>query len=113
MPDTLKDTLDTTMKMVNFVKARPLNSRVSSAICNDMGNGHVTLLQHTEVHWLSRALVLTRFFLLRDELNYAGTFPKRMTTNNCIRYPFHALPPVHLPIFEQESLIEIATSGFV
>ena len=45
--------------------------------------------------------------------NYAGTFPKRMDTNNWIRYPFHALPPVHLPISEQESLIEIVTSGSV
>ena len=33
--------------------------------------------------------------------------------NNWIHYPFHALPPVHLPISEQESLIEIATSGSV
>ena len=36
-------------------------------------------------------------------------FPKTDGTNNWITYPFHALPPVHLPIFEQESLIEIAT----
>jgi hypothetical protein len=28
MPDSLKDVLDTTLKMVNFVKARPLNSHV-------------------------------------------------------------------------------------
>ena len=40
-------------------------------------------------------------------------FPETDNMNNWIRYPFHALPPVHLPIFEQESLIEIATSGFV
>ena len=57
------------MKMVNFVKARPLNSRVFSALCNDMGSDHVTLLQHTEVRWLSRGKVLTCFFFkLRDEL---------------------------------------------
>jgi hypothetical protein len=31
MSDSLKDILDTTVKMVNFVKARPLNSRVFSA----------------------------------------------------------------------------------
>jgi hypothetical protein len=37
MPGSLKDVLDTTVKMVNFVKARPLNSRVFSALCNDMG----------------------------------------------------------------------------
>ena len=49
IPDSLKDILDTTLKMVNFVKARPLNSRVFSALlCNDMGIDHVTLLQHTE-----------------------------------------------------------------
>ena len=68
MPDNLKDVLDTTVKMVNFVKARPLNSRVFFALCNDMGSDHVTLLQHTEVRWLTRDKVLTRFFELRDEL---------------------------------------------
>ena len=37
--------------------------------------------------------------------------PKTEDTNNWICYPFHALPPVHLPISEQESLIDIATCG--
>ena len=40
-------------------------------------------------------------------------FPEMDDTNNWIRYPFHALPPVHLPISEQEILVEIATSGSV
>jgi hypothetical protein len=40
-------------------------------------------------------------------------FPKTDDTNNWIRYPFHALPPVHLPISEKESLIEIATGSSV
>ena len=66
MSDSLKDVFG--LKMVNFVKARPLNSRVFSALCNDMGSDHATLLQHTEVRWLSRGKVLTCFFLLRDEL---------------------------------------------
>ena len=38
-------------------------------------------------------------------------FPETDSTNNWIRYTFHALPPVHLS--EQESLIEIATCGSV
>ena len=38
MPDSLKDVLDTTVKMVNFVKTRPLNSHVFSTICKKMGN---------------------------------------------------------------------------
>ena len=44
----------------NFVKARPLNS-IFSALCNDMGSDHVMLLQHTEVHLLSRGKVLMFF----------------------------------------------------
>ena len=70
MPDSLKDVLNTTVKMVSFAKARPLNSRVYSALCIDMGSDHVTPLQHTEVRWLSRGKVLTHFFIfkLRDEL---------------------------------------------
>ena len=47
MPDSLKEVLDTTVKMVNVVKVRPLNSRVFSTLCNDMGSDHVMLLQHT------------------------------------------------------------------
>ena len=67
MPDSLEDILDTTVKMVNFVKARPLNSRVFSAPCN-IGSNHVTLLQHTEVRWLLRGKVFTNFLELRDQL---------------------------------------------
>ena len=40
-------------------------------------------------------------------------FPETDDTNNWIRYLFHALPPVHLTISEQDSLIEIVTSGSV
>ena len=35
MPDSLKDILHTTVKMVNFVEARPLISRVFSALCSE------------------------------------------------------------------------------
>ena len=78
MPDGLKDILDTTVKMVNFVKARPLNSHVFSALQNDMGTDHVTLLQHTGVRWLSRGKVLTHFFKMRDNFKVffrPHTFP--------------------------------------
>ena len=45
--------------------------------------------------------------------NRRGFYKVLDNTNNWINYPFHALPTVHLPISEQESLIEIATSGCV
>ena len=74
MPDSLKDVVDTTVKMVNFVKARHLNSRVFSALCNDMVRDNVMLLQHTEVCWSSRGKVLTHLFELRDELTFFFTY---------------------------------------
>lgn len=48
--------------------ARPLNSHIFTALCRAMGSNHVMLLLHTDVRWLSRGKVLTRFFELKDEL---------------------------------------------
>lgn len=54
IPVHLKHVLDTTGQMVNFVKARPLNSCLFAALCNAMGSKHETLLLHTEICWLTR-----------------------------------------------------------
>ncbi|XP_064420082.1 zinc finger BED domain-containing protein 5-like [Latimeria chalumnae] len=68
MPTNLKEVLDNAVKMVNFIKARPLNSRIFSSLCNEMGSEHVNLLLHTEVQWLSRGKVLAHFFELHSEV---------------------------------------------
>ena len=60
--DRQKDGLDNIVKMVNFIQAKPLNSHVLSALCNEIDSDHLTLLIHTEVQWLSRCKVLTRIF---------------------------------------------------
>ncbi|MBN3303507.1 ZBED5 protein, partial [Amia calva] len=54
MPD-LKSALDSAVKVVNFIKAWPINSRLFSVPCNEMGSEHVQLLLHSEVRWLSRS----------------------------------------------------------
>uniref|UniRef100_A0A9J8C488 Uncharacterized protein n=1 Tax=Cyprinus carpio carpio TaxID=630221 RepID=A0A9J8C488_CYPCA len=54
MPGELLTVLHDVVKIVNFIKARPLNSRIFRTICNEMGSEHETLLLHTEVRWLSR-----------------------------------------------------------
>lgn len=62
----LNETLKTVVKIVNFIKARPLNRRIFAQLCED--ETHQTLLLHTEVRWLSRGKVLTRFMELKDQI---------------------------------------------
>ena len=62
-----KDVLDNAIKVVNLIKARALNSRMFTIMCNDMGAKHDKLL-HTEVRWLSRGKVLFQLFGLRAEV---------------------------------------------
>ena len=57
------------MQMINFIKSRPLKSRLFKILCaDDMGSRHTSLLLHTEVRWLSRGKILVRLFELRYEL---------------------------------------------
>ena len=64
----LKHVLDTAIKMVNYIKTRPLNIRLFASLCNELGSEHEGLLFHTEVRWLSRGNVLSRLYELQDEV---------------------------------------------
>jgi hypothetical protein len=67
MPTNLRGVLDQSVKVVNFIKSRALNSRMFTILCNEMGSDHSKLLLHSEVRWLSRGKVLSRLFELRSE----------------------------------------------
>ena len=56
------------VKMINFIKAHALNTRLFEQICEDMDAEHKCLLLHTEVRWLSRGKSLNRVFELREPL---------------------------------------------
>lgn len=64
--EDLNETLKTVVKIVNFIKARPVNKRIFAQLCED--ETHQTLLLHTEVRWLSRGKVLMRFMELKQQI---------------------------------------------
>ena len=68
MPPDLTNVLEQAVKIVNYIKSRPLKTRLFSLLCNEMGAEHESLLFHTEVRWLSRGKTLARVYELRDEL---------------------------------------------
>ncbi|XP_064410162.1 SCAN domain-containing protein 3-like [Latimeria chalumnae] len=68
MNEELHDVLNSVIKIVNFVKSNPFNSRLFSALCAEMGAGHEHVLFHSEVRWLSKGKVVKRVYELRDEL---------------------------------------------
>ena len=64
----LKSTLDMVVKIVNYIKMIPLKRRLFTKLCADMEAQHSTFIQLTEIRWLSRGKVLSRFYNLREEL---------------------------------------------
>ena len=68
MSPQLHDVLNCSIKVINFIKSRPLNSRLFRLLCKKMEAEHTQLLLHTEVRWLSRGRILNRLFKLRTEV---------------------------------------------
>lgn len=63
----LRNVLNITVKIVNEIRSRALNSRLFKLLCESMDSQHQHLLLHAEVRWLSRGRVLSRLFELRKE----------------------------------------------
>uniref|UniRef100_A0A3B1IGG6 Uncharacterized protein n=1 Tax=Astyanax mexicanus TaxID=7994 RepID=A0A3B1IGG6_ASTMX len=74
--EDLNETLKTVVKIVNFIKARPVNRRIFAQLCED--ETHQTLLLHTEVRWLSRGKFLIKTAYLADIFSLYNEANKRM-----------------------------------
>ena len=68
LPSGLSSTLNEVVKVVNYIKANPLRSRIFSALCEAMDSDYCGLLYHTEVRWLSKGKVLNRFVHMKTEV---------------------------------------------
>ena len=55
------------VSVVNYIKSRPLNTRLFRALCDEMEAELSGLLFHLTVRWLSRGKLLERVATLRDE----------------------------------------------
>ena len=68
MDASLSEALSYCIKVVNFIKTRPLYRRLFAIFCNEMGADHLCLMFHTEARWLSRGKIIQRLFEFREEL---------------------------------------------
>ena len=69
MSPQLHDILNCRIKVINFIKSPPLNSRLFCLLCKKMEAKHTQrLLLHTEVRWFSRERILNSLFKLRTEV---------------------------------------------
>ena len=82
----LKSALDMVVKIVNYIKMRPLKCRLFTKLCAGMEAEHSTLIQHTEIRWLSRGKVLSRFYKLTLK-RLCGSLATRMGKITILQQP--------------------------
>lgn len=66
--DELNQVLQDIIRIVNFIKARPMKHRLFTLLCNEMGAHFEGLLLYSNVRWLSRGAVFNRVYKLRREV---------------------------------------------
>ena len=62
MSPELHEVLFIAVKTISYIKKNALHSRCFSALCDVLDSGHLQLLYHCEVRWLSKGRVLHRLF---------------------------------------------------
>jgi hypothetical protein len=60
--------LQEAVKVVKFVKPRPLKCRLFTSLCEEMQAGHKSLPLHSEVRWKSRGEFLKQLIELKEEV---------------------------------------------
>ena len=63
----LNEVLEVVIKIVNFMKTRPLKARLFQRLCDKLGAEHNNLLLYCNSRWLSKGEVF-RVYELRSEI---------------------------------------------
>ncbi|XP_062860404.1 protein FAM200B-like [Trichomycterus rosablanca] len=110
MVPVLDEALQNVIKVVNHIKRSAKNSRCFSNLCKDLGSEHMQVLYHSEVRWLSRGKVLSRFYELKTEI---ATF---LSENNSYAELFDndtwlALVAYLADIFEHLNTLNVSMQG--
>jgi hypothetical protein len=69
LENELQKVFDDVIKMVNFIKGKPLHSRIFKRLCENMDKENTSLILYTEIRWLGRGRVFNRVFELKDEMH--------------------------------------------
>lgn len=66
--EQLGEVMSLVIWVVNFIVARALNQRQFKTLLDEVGNNYPGLLLHSNVRWLSRGKVLSRFAACLSEI---------------------------------------------
>ena len=67
-PVELMNSPNSVIKIVNFIKAGAMTTRLFTKLCHDVEADHEVLLFHINVRWLAKENMLERFYELKDEV---------------------------------------------
>uniref|UniRef100_A0A3B3H9P4 HAT C-terminal dimerisation domain-containing protein n=1 Tax=Oryzias latipes TaxID=8090 RepID=A0A3B3H9P4_ORYLA len=96
--EQLGEVMSLVVRVVNFIVARALNDRQFKALLDEVGNSYPGLLLHSNVRWLSRGKVLSRF---ADCLSEIQTFLERLRFTSNLLQSFKA----HFGEFSERTLL--------
>lgn len=71
-----KNTINSVIKVINYIKANALNSGLFKRLCDEMDAKHKCFLLHTEVRWLTKGRSLVRIWVMKA---CAETYSRKKT----------------------------------
>ncbi|XP_061598835.1 uncharacterized protein LOC133461871 isoform X3 [Cololabis saira] len=105
------EVIDVSVKTINLIKNNAVNSRSFAELCKDMEADHIQLLNHSEVRWLSRGLLLNRLFELRNEVFSFLTEKKYTLAHHFANTKFTAKLAYLCDIFSLLNQLNISLQG--